>query len=295
MTKLPRTTPRTAAFTACLAGCALLAGCNTTGGRWNPFAGTTPPVLLPTASKDEIVAHLNRNIQSCTAWWCHDVKVHVSGIPLPLSATIAVESPRNFRMVVSAIAGDEADFGSNGERMWFWMRRMPKERLYVYTCSHEDLPAAQERLPLPFQPDWLMEVLGVVPFDGAAFELHPDPTDAGLVRLVSETRTPDGRTAVRFVTVDTHKGAVTAQTLRDADGRLIAEAKLSDFRTDPKTGVTLPHFVEVEWPEAQSRMRLEIGNIEVNPQTVPKAVWEMKQVADCPTYDLGRGAFTTVR
>ena len=290
MTSLPGRTPRLAAFTAMF-----LAGCATTGAGWNPFAGSAPPVLTPTASKDEVVAHLNRNIQPCTAWMCHDVKVHVSGVPLPLSATIAVESPRNFRMVVSAIAGDEADFGSNGERMWFWMRRMPKDRQFVYTCSHEDLPAAQQRLPLPFQPDWLMEVLGVVPFDGTAFEMHDDPSNAGVKMLVSETALPDGRTAVRIVTVDTKRGVITAQALRDADGKLIAEAKLKEFRLDPASGVTLPHFVEIAWPEAQSHMRLEIGKIEVNPRTVPATVWQPRRVADCPTYDLGRGQFSTIQ
>ncbi|HEX6985944.1 MAG TPA: hypothetical protein VF170_11235, partial [Planctomycetaceae bacterium] len=154
--------PRLTTPAAVAAAALLLAGC--VGGRnWNPFPEASAPALPPGSTCEQVVAHLNANIGKCTAWRSHAVSVKSNGLPLSASASMAVESPRRFRMLVSAMNFDVADLGSNDERMWIWTKPPADEPSYIYTCAHQDLPAAQQRLPIPFRPDWLMEVLGVMP------------------------------------------------------------------------------------------------------------------------------------
>ncbi len=52
--------------------------------------------------------------------------LRISGRSLPVHLTghIAVAQPRNFRLTAGALGmTDEADFGSNAEWFWFWVRR----------------------------------------------------------------------------------------------------------------------------------------------------------------------------
>ena len=88
-------------------------------------APAEPCVLAAEATKDEIVNHLNDHIAKLYAWRSTEVKITAKqwGVPMSMSATMAVESPRKLRLVVGTSLGSVADLGSNPERFWFWMRR----------------------------------------------------------------------------------------------------------------------------------------------------------------------------
>jgi outer membrane murein-binding lipoprotein Lpp len=290
-------------MTAAVAVAALLiAGC--VGGRhWNPFVEATAPVLPPEATCDQVVAHLNANIERCTSWRSTAVSVKSNGMPLSASAMMAVESPRRFRMLVSAMNLDLADLGSNDERMWFWMRPPANEPPYVLTCRHEEFAAAQQRLaelqgmPLPFRPDWLMDVLGVMPIDPATVELHQDPGDAGQLLLVSNDVAADGTPVRRVMTIDAKRGVIVGHTLwsvSDSGARLIAQAKLSDHRRDERSGVTLPHRIELLYPSAQAEMTLTIKRIEVNPPGLAANTWQPGAAKSYPWHDLASGRVVTL-
>ena len=287
----PRPTTHAAALAALL-----LVGC--VGGRgWNPFAATGPPALSPQSSREEVVAHLNQNISRCTGWRSFDIKVSLGGMPLKASAMMAVESPRRFRMQVSSLMGDLADLGSNDERMWFWQRPMTDDPQYVYTCAHQDLAAAQERMPIPFRPDWLMEVLGVIPIDPSQVEMEPNPGDAGQFLLTSFQTAPDGTQVKRVMTVDAKRGVVIGHALWAVDGgsdRPIAQAKLSDHRRDETSGVTLPRRIVLSYPAAGAEMTLAINDVEVNPTSVTANTWQPTVAADCPYRDLASGQVVTL-
>src|SRR5262249_13163069 len=88
------------------------------------LCGLQPPpppcVLAPDASKDDVVAYLNENTRKIRSWRTDRAKIRTRGVPVPLDATIAVESPRNFRLIVNGPLSREADLGSNQEHFWFW-------------------------------------------------------------------------------------------------------------------------------------------------------------------------------
>lgn len=286
---------------AALAIAALLAGC--VGGRnWNPFA-VAPPALPPDATREQVVAHLNENISRCTGWRSCDVRIKSNGLPLSASANIAVQSPRRFRMLVSMMDTDLADLGSNDERMWIWMRPQGDEPQYVQTCAHEDFDLAQQRLaeqglpPVPFRPDWLMEVLGVIPIDPSQVEMEPNPGDAGQFLLSSFQTAPDGSQVKRVITVDAKRGVVIGHALWAVDsesGRLIAQAKLAGHRRDEASGVTLPRQIELSYPAANAEMTLTIKDVEVNPAGVTPGTWQPAGAADCPYRDLATGQVVTL-
>lgn len=285
---------RRLAITTALATAILLGGC-VSNRNWNPFPEASAPVLSPDATAEQVIAHLNSNIAKCTAWRCTDVTVKSNQMPLSASAMMAVESPRRFRMLVSAMQIDLADLGSNDERMWIWMRPPADAPSYIYTCSHTDLGAAQQRTALPFRPDWLMEVLGVMPIDPAEVEMTQNPGDAGEFLLRSEQQIAGGSPVVRIMTVDAKQGVIVNHALwNGATGELIAQAKLGDHRRDEQTGVLLPHEIQLSYPSADASMTLSIKNIEVNPVSLAENTWMPSGAANCPCRDLATGQIVTL-
>lgn len=248
-----------------------------------PKPQPVPPALAANATLDEITDHLNKDRSQLMRWRSSQVTVTASGegiLSPRLSANICVESPRNLRLMASAI-GPEVDFGSNDERFWFWMKR--QEPKVLLTGSHEGL-GRQQVLPIPFPPDWLMQALGVVPIDTSTSLLERDGSSSGRVRIVSQS-SETGRQVKRVMVVDLHQGQIVEHILFDARNQMLASAKLSEFKQEPNGGVTLAHKIELIWPEMKSVLTLDIGRIEVN-QDIPATTWQMKNYPNYEIVDL---------
>ena len=254
---------------------------------WMPQR-TAPCVLAPDAPLEEIVDALNRNV--VPAWRSTDTRIsarQAGMIPVSLSAVIAVEQPRNLRLIATnSFGSNEVDIGSNNERFWFWLRRA--EPKCVLTASHEQLPRAQQRLQIPFQPDWLMETFGVFRLDASKWTLQRRSPNDPVVNLVSERTTPHGQAVRRVIAVDTCRAFVTQQALYDPSGKLIAQADFSDHRRDALTGAALPHRVSLDWPETGLHLNMQMGQIEINPMAVPNQTWQLPEYPDYPPFDLAQ-------
>ena len=79
---------------------------------------------------------------------------------LPTSAAV----PPSAEM--TGLTGPELDLGSNDEVFWFWVRREQPPALYY--CRHDQFAASPARQTLPIQPEWLIEAMGIAPFDPGA-------------------------------------------------------------------------------------------------------------------------------
>ncbi|WP_231740587.1 hypothetical protein [Thalassoglobus neptunius] len=251
-------------------------------------------VLEQTISKDQLVAHLNRNIQGSetspgvSGWKSSNASVRVSGIPLPLPASIAVSAPRNLRVIVSNPAGgQEVDFGSNSDRFWVWTKQQPG----VVTCRHEDTALALRHLQLPInvEPEWLMEVLGVIPIDGDKFELDQPSERELLLDLVSVSTSPTGQHVERVVRVNTCTGNIESHILRKLDGTVLAKALLDDYR-EMSNGSKLPNQVRISIPEAKMQLRLSLGDPEINPASFAStnSLWQMPRFQGGKVVDIGQ-------
>lgn len=236
----------------------------------------------------DLIAHLNHNIDQLNAWRCTNVSVKPHGGMLmspSVSASMAVERPRNFRLQATAVNFDVADMGSNDERFWFWVRN--DEEPGILTARHDCLQAAQRQMPLPFEPDWLIEALGVIPIDESEVKVEKHPTDPKRVFFRRKRTSPDGSHVELVSTVDTCQGIILDHSLSDRQGDIIALARLSEHERDGKTGVVLPHTVDLSWPRAKLGLALRMGAIEVNPTSISNKLFAMPRIADCPIYDIG--------
>ena len=262
----------------------VLSGC-----VWNAsWLRREPESRLPTnLTKTELVEYLNDNIERVGSWRSTNVRISAKGpgvLTIPLAGTIAVENPRNFRLTVgSSLGGREADFGSNSDRLWIWMRRSNVKE--IVTCRHNQIDRLQNLLPIPFQPDWMMEALGLVPIDEAEVTMLPADPQTGLIRLVSMQSVPGRRPVQRIILVDPSKGRIVAHSLHDEFRKMIARAELDDYRYDTQSGASLPHRIKFDWPEHGVKMTLKFDQIEVNPSRFSQQTWRMPQ--DLPVYDVG--------
>jgi hypothetical protein len=256
-----------------------------------PFAHNDFGSPLPAnASVEEVVRRVNTNIDSLWAWRSDDVRISGPSLPVHLTGTISVERPRNFRLTAGVLSmSEEADFGSNSEWFWFWVKRGSTngQPSYVYQAKHEDVPNSPSLSQIPFQPDWLMEALGVVPIDAKNVTLHPEGRGQ-IMNLISERLSPSGQTVKQVITVDQRRGVVTSHSLYDLRGNLIARARLDNHFRDRQTGVIMPHLIALEWPQANLKINLEMNQIEVNPTTIPPRNWQVpKKDPYYPAFDIG--------
>lgn len=281
----------------CLSGVLLLtlfAGCSLP--RW--FARQEPCRLDPAIPKADLIAHLNRNLTghsgqpALTSWQAGDATLRVSGAGMPtvprLPAMLAVEAPRNLRLIVShpLSGGQEVDLGSNDERFWFWTKDAPQ----IITCRQEDVPDALRQLSMPIHihPDWLMEVFGVIPIDGSEYSMVRPHAEATDVELIASRTSPLGEAVRRVIRVDLCRGEIIEHQLRTEDGRIIARALL-DRHTELSNGATLPMLVKLDWPEAQVQMTINLGRPVPNPPALAAndSLWQIPSIPGARPIDVG--------
>lgn len=254
-----------------------------------PFArNDLGPALPENAGVEEVVRRVNANIERLQAWRSSDLRIAGRSLPVHLTGHIAVEGPRNFRLTAGALGmTDEADFGSNSEWFWFWVRRGQPN--YVFRARHDDMEHSDVlRQGIPFQPDWLIEALGVVPIDPKQVTRIEPGENHQTVNLISELLSPSGQPVQKVIRVDLRHGVVLGHYLYDANRRLIAKADLSQHELDRAKGVIMPHLIALEWPQAGMQINLELGQIEINPTTVPARIWEVPNKEPLyASYDIG--------
>ncbi|WP_237226652.1 hypothetical protein [Rubinisphaera sp. JC750] len=268
-----------------------LPGCATS--RWNPSEQWASLVhrsakIPADATKEEIVTYVNQHTAPIESWRSTSARLSVSGVPIPLKAMLAVEQPNHFRLSVSqGLSGQsELDLGSNPDQLWFWARQM--EPKAVMTCRHQEIAAVQDQLPVPFQPEWLMEVLCVRTIDATDADLMRDPDDPHTVKLVSHHTSENGQTIRKIVTIDLRKGEVVSHQLYDSDHRLIATAELGDYREFPNTEARLPHDITLRWEQQDMKMHVSLNQVEVNPPHIPSELWDVPHMAEYPVREISR-------
>lgn len=254
---------------------AMLSGCYF---KWPSIVRTAPPpCVLDTGMTDrEILQYVNGKVTQILSWQSNDVKIRTHGpgsVPIQLSANIAVEAPRRFRLVAKSIMGYEADLGSNNERFWFWMRR--SDPPYVFTVRHDQMKTVQSRMPIPLKPDWIMQALGVIPIEDSKVSFLSDQSGDRVTILSIDEILLNGENVTRIIKIDNCYGNILSHELYNRNNELIAKAELKNYRVDSTTGLNMPHRIALSWPKSGYGMTLSIGNIEVNPLEIPKSLWEL--------------------
>ncbi|MCY2966723.1 MAG: hypothetical protein NT069_24355 [Planctomycetota bacterium] len=249
------------------------------------FGPGAPCVLAQHASAPEIIAHVNNNAASIRSWQTHNASISSPGIPFSVTASIVVEAPRNFRMVARSPLGPEVDLGSNAEHYWFWSRDDKSKRIYL--ANHETESGQPLNASMPFQPEWIMEAMGVIPLDPTrVVEVNRDP-QAGTVTLSEDRVSPQGQPLRKVTVVNLCHGLVTEHALVDGQGRLIARAQLLNHVRDPASRAVLPAKIHLVWPVAKIDMVMALGTIEVNAGAIRRSTFTVQKYNGCEVFQVG--------
>ncbi len=274
---------------------AFLGGCNHT--PWARTSAPAPGLQLASANPTaaELVGVLNDNARKVQALECRDVDLDCTADrqSVGLRAIVFCQKPRNFRMNAKVMGNVAADMGSNDREFWYWISRA--EPPYLFHCSYEDYYRGLARLPFPFQPEWIIEAMGIAEYDpNKPYEVVPSSQG---VDLVEQTVSPQGQ-PVRKVTRLVRRGnqwQVAAHLLVAANGRdVICAASVAETRQDPATGAVLPRVVQLDWPAERMRMRMRLDQVSVNPPSLapnrtPPTYFVRPSWRDVQSYDLARG------
>jgi len=272
----------------------LVAGCNTfpiTKGSGQQ----TARVPAETPSKESLIAYLNDNASRVQSFRCNSLDLDArSGLQsVGLRGKVVCQKPRNFRMGADVLGKQEVDMGSNDQEFWFWIAK--NDPPYLYHCSYDDLNRGNIRLRFPFQPDWIMEAMGLSEC-GPPENYQLKVTQTSL-ELVEQTRSPAGQ-VVRKVTVFSRAPAVgtqpqvTAHILQDASGKEICSAQVTEVQIDRTTGAILPRRVRLLWPEEKMELKMKLDDVVVNDQSIASGasrLFTRPNLANVSTFDMARG------
>src|SRR5437763_1124057 len=144
-----------------LAGVLLLSGCSNINPRPKGTADVGRRWDSRQPNSATLVAYLNDNTRQVQAIQSVDVTLDCrqgsqkGAIPY---ARIDCQKPRNFRLTGKAGGQPLVDLGSNESEFWYWIK---PAQPYVFHCSHEGLARGGVRMPFPFQPDMILQALGM--------------------------------------------------------------------------------------------------------------------------------------
>jgi len=200
-------------------------------------------------------------------------------VPALRSGVMVAQKPKNFRMQSGfALGGDQLDIGSNAQEFWMYVKQPKPTFLF---CTHADFPKVQDDLPVPFEPDWVLQALGMSNYDpNRKYEVEiSEPKRAYYLRY--EDTTPAGQKVVKVTEFagDPAEGSVPQVrkhliltqaktgwlTLMSAE---IHKVTVLDAGPDGSTGqratVQVPTDVTLEWPQQKVKLALTLGKAQLN-------------------------------
>jgi hypothetical protein len=261
-----------------------LCGCRLLPSRSEPRY--VDPALPMTMSRIELVDYLNKKHQGLTSWRDIDMSLGVhlpNGLYQRLSGTIACEAPNRFRLTASNFMA-KADFGSNSDRCWVYVK--PGDPA-VLTWTHDDAPLLQHMpVDIPrIDPEWLMLVLGVSPLKHEDYELDSAPTGERELWLTAIEDNYSGRPLRRVIKVDTIEGVVREHAIYDSERNPLVKAILSRHKSI--NGHVLPQVVQLKFPQLETELKLTFSRIETGYQLADKT-WEVPRNYNADIVDLGQ-------
>jgi len=217
-----------------------LLGCASARDR---LLGAKPTAKAPSPNVEAVATRYNSNSGKLHSIRCDSVTIdgeakdpsnpNAKAQIYTLDAMLAFEKPSNFRMKGMFAARPEVDLGSNKDEIWCWVKRADPGA--VYYCKRDDLGKMQ--IAIPFQPDWLAEVLGVTEINPSEYEWGGEKEDR--YSLITSQMTPAGERAIKQMIFDRKKDrlAVIRLWTYHEPRRKLAEAIVEEYYEAAKTGL----------------------------------------------------------
>ncbi|MCS6849932.1 MAG: hypothetical protein NZ700_02040 [Gemmataceae bacterium] len=267
----------------------MLVGCVGWPHHRSPAPATTS-ATPPTAAA--LVAYLNDNSKRLHTVDCGDLDLDAKqkNQAIGLTGWMVAQKARNFRLAAKVAGNQMVDIGSNDHEFWFWIGK--SEPPYLFHCSYEDFHRGQARLPLPFQPEWIMQALGMA--DYGPPEKYQVSVRGSTVELIEPTTLPSGQRVRKVVVFNRQQvPQVTAHLLQDEQGgKIICAAYILEHMHDRSSGAVLPKRLNLVWPEERMELKMRFDDVVVNRPIEPQrsaSLFTRPRLANVPSYDLARG------
>jgi hypothetical protein len=270
----------------------------------------TPPKGAEPLAKvqpEQLVAYINERAARLRSLDYGDITMSPKDHNLPLPAlhgNLTAVQPRNFRMTGQGGAmGAKVDLGSNAEQFWVYFDAPATKPVFVF-ASHTDFDAGTARLPggIPFEPDWVMQALGMTTLPpGNAYTVSP-PDSHRTYTLSWRTVTPSRTPVVKEIVFDGDpavdpKPQVKKHVVRDAKN-VICSAEIKQAKTvptggtDPRTNLPLtvqfPTVVVLRWEEQKFEMELQLKNGAINKTITNEGLFTRPTISGTKPIDLAR-------
>ena len=254
------------------------AGCRTAG-VGNLVRQDTLPSRAEESASDILVEH-NRNaerIQSLEAQ--STISSANRGAVGGLSGKLALELPRNFKLVLSGPINNVADIGSNDQEFWFWAKDSQEKA--VYFCNY-DATGASPLSAAGLQPDWIIEALGLrlIPDEEASRIKVTPGKDPGTIVLTERQKASHGEDLIKETILNEATGRIREHWVYAADHKTpLAHAVVTDYQEYPVASETdalpekvyLPRKLRLEWMQKE-KMALDVtlSKVKVNQKFTPE-------------------------
>lgn len=274
----------------------LVSGC--ADSKWSLFRHAQDTARLPTdtvPTAAQLVTYLNNNASQIQSLTCLEMELDckqgsLNQINLP--AKLICQKPRNFRMRADPLGKTEADIGSNDQEFWYLI---PKADPYLVHCAYQDL-ASGVRIPFPFQPEWVMETLGMSELELDAnppYEVRPNGRG---IQLVRTTRNLQGQVVRKVTEFNPTTGRVAAHVIQNDQGKEICRAQITETQ-EIKRGVVLPRKIAFSYPAEGLELKMTLwrrtNDVVLNRQLDPEMARDLftrPTLPGVPGFDLARGA-----
>ena len=219
-----------------------------------------------------------------------DLDCKVGSQALGLQAKMVCQKAKNFRLVATVLGNTQADLGSNDQEFWYWIAKA--EPPYLVHCSYADLAnrARPIELPFPFQPEWVMEALGMAEYDPAGEYVVTN--SKGTLQLMQRSVSPQGLPVRKVTVFDARRNArvrVMAHLLQDEQGKEICSAYINDVQVIG--GVAVPTKIILRWPAQRLEMKMKLNGPLLNQldQANTGGYFTRPTIANVQAYDLAHG------
>lgn len=270
-------------------------GCNSLPQHLKIFQTKNSAPAPNSFTPEQLVSYLNNNAGRLQAVQCNQVSIDVrqgDQTAPGIEGQMVLQKPRNFRLKGKVVGQPAVDLGSNNEEFWFWVGK--QEPPYVFHCNYTDLNYGQLRMPFPFQPEMVIQALGIAEYDPTRpYQVR----DAGKnVELIEMVGTPQGGqiqkiTVFQKAPAGAGKPQVLSYILRDQSGHDICQTEVYDIQIHPQTGAILPMRMKMVWPKEKVEMTLRFGDFistEITPDRAAK-LFTRADLASLPGFDLAKG------
>jgi len=229
----------------------------------------TPIIPQQQTEEMKIIEAINTRNASINSVSCNvDIRA-THQFTVKLTAVIRHEKKLRFRMQTNSVLGRESDIGSNDTHFWFWSKRMDPP--YLFFGRHENL--MKSRLRTPFNPEWLVELLGVGDINYQnAFVVR----NGKLVAILQPKTSTNGEQITKVTLIDPERMVVVGHYLYDSADKLIASAEVESLLTT-NTGHIVPRKLKMIWHEEGVLVEWTLRDIRINAPQSPSS-WQMPDV-----------------